>query len=230
MGQKVNPIGLRLGINKTWSSKWYAGPREYANLLHEDLRLRDAVNKSPETQGADISDIEIVRKPDGVSIFIMAARPGVLIGPKGANIDKLAARLQKFTDKKLSIKIKEVRKPEVDAQLIAQNVARQLRQRSAFKRTLKLAVSGAMRGGAQGVKIKVSGRLGGAEMARTEWHKEGRIPLHTLRSDIDYGFAEAVTTFGVIGVKVWVFNGEVLGDAPRGDAGLLIKKNRRDKE
>ncbi len=230
MGQKVNPIGLRLGINNTWKSKWYAGSKDYADFLHEDLIIRKVLAKCPETHGADISDIEIVRKPERINVLIKASRPGVLIGSKGANIDKLALRLQKHTSKKISIKIKEVKKPEVDAQLIALNVAQQLKMRGSFKRALKMSVSSAMRAGAQGVKIKVSGRLGGAEMARTEWHKEGRVPLHTLRSDIDYGFAEAVTTFGVIGVKVWVFKGEVLKNAAKQDAGLLVKSNRREKE
>lgn len=224
MGQKVNPTGLRLGVNKTWKSKWYVDPKEYADTLHEDLKLRKALETCPETQGADISDVEIVRKPQRITIIIKTSRPGIVIGPKGANVEKLGARLQKLADKKIQIKIKEVKRPEADAQLIAMNVARQLKGRASFRRALKMSVSSAMKAGVQGVKIKVAGRLGGAEMARTEWHKAGRIPLHTLRSDIDYGFAEADTTFGVIGVKVWVFKGEVYRKARQEDAGLLVNR------
>lgn len=226
MGQKVNPIGLRLGVNKTWKSKWYVDPREYADTLHEDLRIRKALETCPETKGADISDVEIIRKPQRITVVIKTSRPGIIIGSKGSNVEKLGVRLQKLADKKVQIKIKEVKRPEADAQLIAINVAKQLQMRSSFRRALKMAVSNAMRAGVQGVKIKVSGRLGGAEMARTEWHKDGRVPLHTLRSDIDYGFAEANTTFGKIGVKVWVFNGEIYEKTQKEDAGLLVKKSK----
>ncbi|AEC02908.1 30S ribosomal protein S3 [Parasphaerochaeta coccoides] len=224
MGQKVNPIGLRLGINKTWKSKWYVDPREYVDTLHEDLRLRKTLNECPEVQGAEISDVEIIRKPQRITIVLATSRPGIIIGSKGANVEKLGQRLQKLSDKKVQIKIKEIKKPEVDAQLIAANVAKQLTSRGSFRRSMKMAVSKAMQGGAQGVKIRLSGRLGGAEIARTEWMKEGRVPLHTLRSDIDYGFAQANTTFGAIGVKVWVFNGEIYERANKDDAGLLVKK------
>ena len=226
MGQKVNPIGLRLGVNKTWKSKWFVDPREYADTLHEDLALRKALKKCPETKGAEISEVEIIRHPQRITIVINTARPGVIIGAKGANIEKIGAQIQKVAKKKIQIKIKEIKKPETSAQLIAENVARQLLSRGSFRRSLKSAVSNAIKGGAQGVKVKIAGRLGGAEMARTEWYKEGRIPLHTLRSDIDYGFAEAVTTFGVIGVKVWVFNGEIYRNDRKDDAGLLVKKKR----
>jgi len=226
MGQKVNPIGLRLGINKTWKSKWYVDPKDYADTLHEDLRLRKALETCPETKGADIADIEIVRKPQRITIVIKTSRPGIIIGAKGANVEKLGERLQKLADKKIQIKIKEIKRPEADAQLIALNVARQLTMRGSFRRSLKMAVSSAMRAGVQGVKIKISGRLGGAEMARTEWHKEGRVPLHTLRSDIDYGFTEANTTFGAIGVKVWIYNGEIYDRAKKEDAGLLVKQTK----
>ncbi len=226
MGQKVNPIGLRLGINKTWKSKWYVDPKDYADTLHEDLRLRKALETCPETKGADIADIEIIRKPQRITIVIKTSRPGIIIGAKGANVEKLGGRLQKLADKKIQIKIKEIKRPEADAQLIALNVARQLTMRGSFRRSLKMAVSSAMRAGVQGVKIKISGRLGGAEMARTEWHKEGRVPLHTLRSDIDYGFTEANTTFGAIGVKVWVYNGEIYDRAKKEDAGLLVKQTK----
>jgi small subunit ribosomal protein S3 len=226
MGQKVNPIGLRLGVNKTWKSKWYVDPKEYADTLHEDLRIRKVLETCPETKGADISDIEIIRKPQRITVVIKTSRPGIIIGAKGSNVEKLGLRLQKEADKKIQVKIKEVKRPEADAQLIALNVAKQLQSRASFRRTLKMSVSNAMKAGVQGVKIKVSGRLGGAEMARTEWHKEGRVPLHTLRSDIDYGVAEANTTFGAIGVKVWVFNGEIYEKAQKEDAGLLVKKSR----
>jgi small subunit ribosomal protein S3 len=226
MGQKVNPIGLRLGVNKTWKSKWYVDPREYADMLHEDLRLRKELESCPETKGADISDIEIIRKPQRITLVIKTSRPGIIIGAKGANVEKLGSRLQKLADKKIQIKIKEIKRPEADAQLIAMNVARQLSMRGSFRRALKMAVSSAMRAGVQGVKIKISGRLGGAEMSRTEWHKDGRIPLHTLRSDIDYGFAESHTTFGTIGVKVWVYNGEIYEKTKKEDAGLVVKQSK----
>ncbi len=226
MGQKVNPIGFRLGVNKTWKSKWYVDPKKYAETLHEDLRIRKALENCPETKGADISDVEIIRKPQRITIVIKTSRPGIIIGSKGSNVEKLGKRLQQLADKKIQIKIKEVKRPEADAQLIALNVAKQLKMRGSFRRAMKMSVSNAMRAGVQGVKIKVSGRLGGAEMARTEWNKEGRVPLHTLRSDIDYGFAEANTTFGLIGVKVWVFNGEIYDKTQKQDAGLLVKKSR----
>lgn len=228
MGQKVNPIGLRLGINKTWKSKWYVDPREYADTLHEDLKLRKALLTSPEASGAEISDLEIIRKPQRITMVITTSRPGVIIRSKGANVEKLGERLQKLTDKKIQIKIKEVKKPEADAQLIAMNVARQLVARGSFRRAMKIAVSKAMQSGAQGVKIRLSGRIGGAEIARSEWMKEGRIPLHTLRSDIDYGFATADTSFGVVGVKVWVFNGEIYDRPVKDEAGDLVRRSSRN--
>lgn len=228
MGQKVNPYGFRLGINKDWKSRWYVGPKDYASTLHEDLFLRKTVLDSPDTRGADISDIEIVRQPTRVTLTIETSRPGILIGAKGANIEKITSRLQKFTEKKVSVKIKEIKKPEVNASIIAQNIARQLKSRAAFRRTIKMAVQNAMRGGVQGVKVKISGRLGGADMSRVLEIKDGRVPLHTLRADIDYGFAESVTTFGVIGVKVWIFNGEILGADPKKDAGQLISGRREN--
>ena len=227
MGQKVNPYGFRLGINKDWKSRWYVGPKDYAKTLHEDLRLRKALMDSPEAKGADISNIEIVRQPTRVTMTIETARPGVIIGSKGANIEKVTGRLQKLTDKKVSVKIKEIKKPDGDAQTIANNIARQLKGRAAFRRTMKMAVQNAMRAGVQGVKIKIAGRLGGADMSRVLELKDGRVPLHTLRADIDYGFAESITTFGVIGVKVWVFNGEILGTDQKEDAGQVVS-GRRD--
>jgi small subunit ribosomal protein S3 len=216
MGQKVNPIGLRVGINKTWGSKWYVDPKEYADTLHEDLKLRKLIMEMPDTKGADIAELEIIRHPQRITITIHTARPGVIIGGKGANIEQIGSELQKHVTKKIQIKIKEVRNADSNAQIIAQNVARQLLARSSFRRTMKQAISNAIKkGNAQGVKIRLSGRLGGAEMSRTEEAKEGRIPLHTLRADIDFGFAEAHTTFGSIGVKVWVYNGEILSQTLR---------------
>jgi len=224
MGQKVNPIGLRLGVNKTWKSKWYVDPKEYAATLHEDLQLRKALMKCPEVQGAEISDIEISRKPQRVTVLISTSRPGVIIGTKGANIEKICEQLQKYSTKKVQIKIKSLEHAERDAQLIAQSIAKQLAGRVAYKRAMKTAISKATAAGVQGIKIRLSGRLGGAEIARTEWMKEGRVPLHTLRSDIDYGFAVGNTSFGAIGVKVWVFNGEIYDRVKKDDAGLLVKK------
>lgn len=229
MGQKVNPIGLRLGVNKTWKSKWYVDPRDYVETLHEDLKLRKELENSPEARGAEISDIEIIRHPQRITIVVKTSRPGIIIGAKGSNIEKIGNRLQKLAKKKIQIKIKEVKRPEGDAQLIAMNVARQLKARGSFRRALKISVSKAMQAGVEGVKIRISGRLGGAEMSRVEWQQSGRVPLHTLRSDIDYGFFEAKTTFGTIGVKVWIFNGEVLQKDRKEDAGLLVKKQRDGK-
>lgn len=227
MGQKVNPYGLRLGINKGWKSKWYVDPREYADTLHEDLRLRRILDKLPETRNAEIADVEIIRHPQRITLMIQTSRPGVIIGTKGSNIEKIGGALQKAAGKKIQIKIKEVKRPETNAQIVALNVARQLRTRSSFRRTLKMAISGAVKAGVPGIKIRIAGRLGGAEMSRVETQKSGRIPLHTLRADIDYGFAEANTTFGSIGVKVWIFNGEVLRKDTKEDAGLLVRKDRR---
>ena len=230
MGQKVNPVGLRLGVNKTWKSKWYVDPREYAQTLHEDLILRKELEKCPETKGAEISDVEIIRQPQRITVVVETSKPGALIGAKGVTIEKIGERLQKIVPgKKIQVKIKELKKPEVNAQLIAFNVARQLKSKSSFRKVLKQCVSGAMRGGAQGIKIRIAGRLAGAEMARVQQHKEGRIPLHTFRADIDYGFAEANTTFGIIGVKVWVFNGEILKKDMKDDAGQLVAKKRARK-
>jgi small subunit ribosomal protein S3 len=226
MGQKVNPIGLRLGINKTWKSKWYVDPREYADTLHEDLLIRKTLLNCPETKGADISDIEIIRHPQRITVVIKTSRPGIIIGSKGSNIEKIGIRLQTIAGKKIQIKIKEIKNPESDAQIVALNIARQLKSRSSFRRTLKMAVNNSMKTGIQGIKVKVSGRLGGAEMSRTEQYKAGRVPLHTLRANIDYGFAEADTTFGLIGVKVWIFTGEVYKNDRKEDAGLLVKKQR----
>lgn len=226
MGQKVNPIGLRLGINRTWKSKWYVDPREYADTLHEDLKLRKLLKSLPETSNAEISDVEIIRHPQRITLVIHTSRPGIIIGAKGATIEKIGDYLQKQVDKKVQLKIKEVKKPETDAQIVALNVARQLKARASFRRTLKIAMNNSMKNGAQGIKIVISGRLGGAEMSRTEAVRSGRVPLHTLRANIDYGFAEADTTFGVIGVKVWIFKGEVLKKEIKEDAGAVVRKKR----
>ena len=226
MGQKVNPIGLRLGVNKTWQSRWYADPREYADLVLEDLKIRKMVQALPECKNADIADVEIVRHPQRVTIVIHTARPGVIIGVKGANIEKISAEIQKNLTKKVQIKIKEIKRAEINASLDAQNVARQLVNRGSFRKALKQSCSSAIKTGAQGIKIRISGRLGGSEMSRTEEHKDGRVPLHTLRADIDYGFAEALTTFGKIGVKVWIYNGMMYGREQNEDAGQLLKKRR----
>ena len=227
MGQKVNPTGLRLGINKTWSSRWYAGPRNYADLLLEDLKIRAMIQEIPECKNADIAEVEIIRHPQRITIMIHTARPGVIIGVKGANIENIGAIIQKKLGKKVQIKIKEVKRAELRAALVAQNVARQLTGRASFRKVLKQACFNTMRSSAQGIKIRISGRLGGAEMSRTEEMKEGRVPLHTLRADIDYGFAEADTTYGKIGVKVWLYSGMMFGGEQKEDAGALLKKQRR---
>lgn len=207
MGQKVHPIGFRLGVVKTWSSRWYA-EGEYSQLLHEDIKLRNYLKKR--LYHAGIAKIEIERAANKAKINVFAARPGIIIGKKGAEVEALKKDLARLTDKEVFINIQEVRKPEIDAQLVAENVATQLERRVAFRRAMKKCVSMALKFGAQGIKITCSGRLGGAEMSRTEWYREGRVPLHTLRADIDYGFAEAKTTYGIIGVKVLIFKGEVL--------------------
>ncbi len=207
MGQKVHPIGFRLGVVKTWESKWYA-EGDFSKLLHEDIKLRDYLKKR--LYHAGISKIEMERAANKAKINIYAARPGIIIGKKGSEVEALKKELAKLTDKEVFINIQEVRKPEIDAQLVAENVALQLERRVAFRRAMKKAVSMALKFGAQGIKINCSGRLGGAEMSRTEWYREGRVPLHTLRADIDYGFAEAKTTYGIIGVKVLIFKGEIL--------------------
>ncbi|MGA7828672.1 MAG: 30S ribosomal protein S3 [Geobacteraceae bacterium] len=207
MGQKVNPIGFRLGVIKTWDSKWYA-EADYAKLLHEDLKLRNFLKKRLYHSG--VSKIEIERAANKAKINIFTARPGLIIGKKGSEVETLKKELAKLTDKEVFLNIQEVRKPELDAQLVAENVALQLERRIAFRRAMKKSVTTALKFGAKGIRITCSGRLGGAEMSRTEWYREGRVPLHTLRADIDYGFAEAKTTYGIIGVKVLIFKGEVL--------------------
>ena len=209
MGQKVNPIGFRLGIYRTWDSRWFAG-KEYSEFVLEDFRIRKFLRKRLFQAG--VSKIEIERAADKIRIKIHTARPGLVIGKKGAEIENLKRDLEKRIKREAIIDIQEVRKPEVDAQLIAENIALQLVRRISFRRAMKKSVSSALRFGALGIKIACSGRLGGAEMARREWYRKGRVPLHTLRADIDYGFAEAFSTYGVIGVKVSIFKGEILPD------------------
>jgi small subunit ribosomal protein S3 len=208
MGQKVHPIGIRLGIVKDWTSTWYADSDSYANFLNQDLKMRDFIKRK--LKHASVSRIQIQRPANNAAITIHTARPGIVIGKKGEDIEKLRAEVAREMGVPVHINIEEVRKPEVDAQLVAESVAQQLERRIMFRRAMKRAVGNAMRLGAQGIKIMVAGRLNGAEIARTEWYREGRVPLHTLRADIDYGFTEANTTYGVIGVKVWVFKGEIL--------------------
>ncbi|WMS41735.1 30S ribosomal protein S3 [Acuticoccus sp. MNP-M23] len=212
MGQKVSPIGLRLGINRTWDSRWYAEGAEYGRLLHEDLAIRKMLMKL--LKQAAVSKIVIERPHKKCRVTIHSARPGVVIGKKGADIDRLRKKVAEMTDSEVHINIVEVRKPEVDATLVAASIAQQLERRIAFRRAMKRAVQTAMRMGAGGIRINCGGRLGGAEIARTEWYREGRVPLHTLRADIDYGTAEAVTAYGICGVKVWIFKGEILEHDP----------------
>ena len=212
MGQKVNPIGLRLGINRTWDSRWYADEGAYARLLHEDIRIRDFLRDR--LRQAGVSKIVIERPAKKARVTIHTARPGVVIGKKGADIEKLRAELGKMSQAEVSLNIVEIRKPEIDATLIAENIAQQLERRVAFRRAMKRAVQSAMRLGALGIRINCSGRLGGAEIARMEWYREGRVPLHTLRADVDYGTATGFTTFGTCGVKVWVFKGEIMVHDP----------------
>jgi small subunit ribosomal protein S3 len=208
MGHKVNPVGLRVGINRTWDSRWFASRGEYGKLLHEDIRIRDHILQQRRQGG--ISKVVIERPHKKCRVTVHTARPGVLIGKKGADIEKLRGELAKLTQSEVHLNIVEVRKPEIDATLVAETIAQQLERRVAFRRAMKRAVQSAIRLGALGIRINCSGRLGGAEIARREWYREGRVPLHTIRADIDYGLAEAHTTFGAIGVKVWIFKGEVL--------------------
>lgn len=212
MGQKVHPIGFRLGIIRTWESKWVS-KKNYARWLHEDIILRRHIRKNLERAG--ISSVQIERAGEKAKINVFTARPGIVIGKRGAGVESLKKELQKLVDSEVFLNIREVRKAEVDAQLVAENVASQLVNRVAFRRAMKKAVSTSLKFGAKGIKIRCAGRLGGAEMARTEWYREGRVPLHTLRADIDFGVATAKTTYGTIGVKVWIFKGEVLDQVRR---------------
>lgn len=207
MGQKTHPIGYRIGYNYTWSSRWYAD-KDYAKLLHQDIKIRKMVKAK--LYHAGVAKVEIERSGDQTRVIIHTARPGIIIGRKGAEVDKLKAALEKEYSGQAYITVKEIKKPELDAQLVSENVATQLEKRVAFRRAMKRSVQSALRLGAQGIKIMVAGRLGGAEIARTEWYREGRVPLHTLRAEVDYGFAEAHTTMGQIGVKTWIYKGEML--------------------
>ncbi|MBH0236522.1 30S ribosomal protein S3 [Methylobrevis albus] len=245
MGHKVNPIGLRLGINRSWDSRWFAGKNEYGKLLHEDLRIRKAL--MAELKTAAVSKIVIERPHRKCRVTIFSARPGVVIGKKGADIEKLRKKIASMTTSEVHLNIVEVRKPEIDANLIAASIAQQLERRVAFRRAMKRAVQSAMRLGAEGIRINAGGRLGGAEIARLEWYREGRVPLHTLRADIDYGTATAHTAYGTNGIKVWVFKGEILehdpmaserkqlegagdGDHHRGDRGDRGDRRDRDRD
>jgi small subunit ribosomal protein S3 len=212
MGQKVNPIGLRLGINRTWDSRWYANSGEYGTLLHEDMAIRKSL--LDQLKQAAVSKVVIERPHKKCRVTIHSGRPGVVIGKKGADIEKLRKSVGKMTSSEVAINIVEVRKPEIDATLVAESIAQQLERRVAFRRAMKRSVQSAMRLGAEGIKITCSGRLGGAEIARVEWYREGRVPLHTLRADVDYGVATAVTAYGTCGVKVWIFKGEILEHDP----------------
>ena len=212
MGQKVNPVGLRLGINRTWDSRWFANDGQYADLLHEDIKLREFL--LGRLSQAGISKVVIERPAKKARVTIHSARPGVVIGKKGADIEKLRSDVSAMTRSEIHLNIVEIRKPEIDAKLVAENIAQQLERRVTFRRAMKRAVQSAIRLGADGIRINCAGRLGGAEIARTEWYREGRVPLHTLRADVDYGIATAHTTYGTCGVKVWVFKGEILSHDP----------------
>ena len=217
MGQKVHPIGIRLGIVKDWSSIWYAETREYANNLNTDLAVREYIRKK--LSHASVSRIQILRPAKNARIIVHTARPGIVIGKKGEDIEALRKEISAMMEVPAHISVEEIRKPELDAFLVAENIANHLERRIMFRRAMKRAVTNAMRLGAQGIKVKVAGRLNGAEIARSEWYREGRVPLHTLRADIDYGVTQARTTYGVIGVKVWIFKGEIFGPGRRAGGG-----------
>jgi len=221
MGQKVNPIGLRLGINRTWDSRWFAGKGEYGRLLHEDIKIRSFL--MTQLKQAAVAKIIIERPHKKCRVTIHSARPGVVIGKKGADIDKLRKQVAKMTSSEVIINIVEIRKPEVDAKLVAESIAQQLERRVAFRRAMKRAVQSAMRLGAEGIRINCGGRLGGNEIARMEWYREGRVPLHTLRADVDYGTATAFTTYGTCGVKVWIFKGEIMEHDPMASERRLVE-------
>ena len=212
MGQKVNPVGLRVGINRTWDSRWFASRGEYSKLLHEDVAIRRHIFKMQRQAG--ISRVVIERPHRKCRVTVYTARPGVLIGKKGSDIEKLKGEIARLTSSEVHLNIVEIRKPEIDATLIAEGIAQQLERRIAFRRAMKRSVQSALRLGALGIRINVAGRLGGAEIARTEWYREGRVPLHTLRADIDFGYGRAMTAYGIIGIKVWVFKGEIMEHDP----------------
>ncbi|MGY6409782.1 MAG: 30S ribosomal protein S3 [Alkalilacustris sp.] len=213
MGHKVNPIGMRLQVNRTWDSRWFADSKDYGDLLLEDVAIRDFIKR--ECKQAGVSRVIIERPHRKCRVTVHTARPGVIIGKKGADIETLRKKLANMTDSELHLNIVEVRKPELDAQLVAESIAQQLERRVSFRRAMKRSVQNSMRMGALGIRVNVAGRLGGAEIARTEWYREGRVPLHTLRADVDYALAEAKTPYGIIGVKVWIFKGEILEHDPQ---------------
>ena len=221
MGQKVNPIGMRLQVNRTWDSRWYADTKDYGDLLLEDIRIREFIHK--EAKQAGVSKVIIERPHKKCRVTIYTARPGVIIGKKGADIEKLRSQLSKMTDSEVKLNIVEIRKPEIDAKLVAQGVADQLVRRVAFRRAMKRAVQSALRLGAEGIKITCGGRLGGAEIARVEWYREGRVPLHTLRANVDYAEAEALTAYGIIGIKCWIFKGEIFAHDPMSQDRLMLE-------
>ncbi len=208
MGQKVNPIGLRVGVIRTWDSRWFAKGRQYSEFLHEDIKLRKFIKEK--LKHAGVAKIEMERAVKKIKIIIHTARPGVVIGKKGTGIDQVRAEVQKLTGNEVFLSIQEVRKPDIDAQLVAESIAQQLEKRISWRRAMKKAIAAAIRGGVRGIKVRVSGRLDGAEIARSEWYNEKSVPLHTLRADIDYGTAEALTAYGIIGLKVWMYKGDVL--------------------
>jgi small subunit ribosomal protein S3 len=228
MGQKVNPVGLRLGIVKDHTSRWYADSKHYADVLNQDLAVRGFLKQK--LSQASVSRIQIDRPANNAHITIHTARPGVVIGKKGEDIDKLRGEVSRMMGIPVHISIEEIRKPELDAQLVAESIAQQLERRVMFRRAMKRSVQTSMRLGAEGVKINIAGRLNGAEIARSEWYREGRVPLHTLRADIDYGFAEARTTYGIIGIKVWIFKGEVYGGERPSDAEAASPKGKGRKD
>ncbi len=227
MGQKVNPIGMRLGINRTWDSRWFGNDRNYARMLHEDFKIREFLMEKI-GKSANVAKIVIERLAKTARITIHAARPGVVIGKKGADIDKLRGDLSKLTKSEVNLNIVEIRKPDIDAKLVAANIADQLERRIAFRRAMKRAVQSALRAGALGIRINCGGRLGGAEIARMEWYREGRVPLHTLRADVDYGTATAFTTMGTCGVKVWIFRGEIFEHDPMAQDRRLETQTQRN--
>lgn len=227
MGQKVHPTGIRLGIVKKHTSTWYAGSDSYADKLHADLQVREYVQKA--LASASVSRIDIERPANTAKVTIHTARPGIVIGKKGEDVEKLRAEISKRMGVPVHINIEEIRKPDLDAQLVADSVASQLERRVMFRRAMKRAVQNAMRQGAEGIKIQVGGRLGGAEIARSEWYREGRVPLHTLRADIDYATSEALTTYGILGVKVWIFKGEIIGDVVETETASPKKKTAKAK-
>ena len=227
MGQKVNPVGIRLGIVKDWASRWYSSAKEFSDTLCADIRVREYLRKRLSQAG--ISRIQIDRPARNAKVTIYSARPGVIIGKSGKEVETLRDEIGKIVNVPVHVTIEEVRKPELDARLVAESVAQQLERRIMFRRAMKRAVTTALRSGALGIKISVSGRLGGSEIARTEWYREGRVPLHTFRADIDYAHAEAFTTYGVIGVKVWIFKGEILGDKAATQAESTEKTGKQEK-